>query len=352
MYPTEEHVTGCKTPVLVHEQTTGVLNKLAGCNPVQYGPVPAIIDCDDTTSIGPEPILPFIDFNTINIDWKYVGCGTDSETLGRTLDGASYSDGESMTIEYCVKNFCTPRGYNYAGLEDSNQCYCGHSILDGRAPIAGIMGDCSSPCSGNSNETCGGASLISLYQKCETGQQCVNNVPYYNSGTGISSNGSALITPISTPSIPNHFSSSSSTLLVHSQSSSPANNSYASSYTFLDTPSSVIVTSKSYASNKTTSVTRSYTDASIASLATAHPTPVHCNYDNCLRGLIRHSASAFCTSLTASSVQSTEIAHFPSFATWGLSRLSSACTCLMVATSTSTTSPTMTAGPKHPAAIQ
>jgi hypothetical protein len=40
-------------------------------------------------------------------------------------------------------------------------------------PVAGVVGNCEMPCSGDETEFCGGSALISLYQKC-TGSACTN----------------------------------------------------------------------------------------------------------------------------------------------------------------------------------
>ena len=77
-----------------------------------------------------------------------------------------------MTVETCVK-MCSGAGYSIAGLEYASQCFCGNSLPATASPTPGVVGDCNAACTGNSNEICGDASLLSLYKKC-TGGSCQN----------------------------------------------------------------------------------------------------------------------------------------------------------------------------------
>ncbi len=52
------------------------------------------------------------------------------------------------------------QGFLYAGLQNSNQCFCGNSYGEhGAAPIE----DCKSECKGNSEQICGGSWRNSIY---------------------------------------------------------------------------------------------------------------------------------------------------------------------------------------------
>lgn len=162
---TNDVANGCRVPPSVHEQTQGVLNKLPGCNDVQNGPGNAVQQsgCGATTTIG-SPMWPYTDV-TQSKKFAYIGCGYDTPGQARTLQGASTQDNTGMTIEKCI-DFCTSNGFSIAGLEYSTQCFCDNKILDGRAPTPGLVGGCTMPCSGNNQEICGAAGLLSLYQKC------------------------------------------------------------------------------------------------------------------------------------------------------------------------------------------
>ncbi|CCG81648.1 Putative uncharacterized protein [Taphrina deformans PYCC 5710] len=82
------------------------------------------------------------------------GCFQDIVNY-RALDGA-YTESDAMTVEYCG-TYCSGNGFSYAGLEYATQCFCGNTVRLG--PGSG----CTTPCSGNSAETCGGNNALSLY---------------------------------------------------------------------------------------------------------------------------------------------------------------------------------------------
>jgi hypothetical protein len=51
-------------------------------------------------------------------------------------------------------------GYRYAGLSGCGSCYCGQTV---DVPLISSS-SCSTPCSGDKSENCGGSSGISIYQ--------------------------------------------------------------------------------------------------------------------------------------------------------------------------------------------
>lgn len=173
---------GCKIPASVDEQVDGILDALPGCNPVQSGPgmAKAMSGCGAPTTIG-TPQYNFVDL-TISKGFQYLGCGADTPGQARTLGGASLS-ADDMTNEKCV-DFCVSKGFTIAGTEYTKQCFCGNSILAGRAPVPGLMGNCIMPCGGDSKEMCGGGGQISLYRKC--GSTCQNVVYTVNNSTSAS----------------------------------------------------------------------------------------------------------------------------------------------------------------------
>jgi Domain of unknown function (DUF1996)/WSC domain len=159
-----EVASGCKIPPSIDEQTSGNLDALPGCNPVQSGPEPAVSkssDCKVSGAIG-KPQAYFTDL-TQTKQWSYSGCGSDS-IKARKFTGASTSS-QTMTVETCV-DFCSGKGFSVAGTEYGNECYCANSIPADAAPTEGYLGNCMMPCAGDSGEYCGGAGTISLYQKC------------------------------------------------------------------------------------------------------------------------------------------------------------------------------------------
>lgn len=83
---------------------------------------------------------------------------------GRTLRGAAYADEAEMTAEACI-DFCSSRGFQYAGAEYSIECFCGNELAPGAAQLADS--DCSMPCSGDSTQPCGAGGRLSLYYTTE-----------------------------------------------------------------------------------------------------------------------------------------------------------------------------------------
>jgi len=65
-----------------------------------------------------------------------------------------------MTTEKCL-TFCTSKGYQYAGTEYSQECYCGAQPAAAAAKVA--ESDCQTPCKGNTTQPCGGGSRLNVY---------------------------------------------------------------------------------------------------------------------------------------------------------------------------------------------
>ena len=74
----------------------------------------------------------------------------------------------TMDKQYCAQQ-CSDLNFTLAGVESSSECYCGNSLpaSAARAPPS----DCSNPCQGASNETCGGNWKLEVYPvSCGSGQ--------------------------------------------------------------------------------------------------------------------------------------------------------------------------------------
>jgi hypothetical protein len=93
--------------------------------------------------------------------WDYYGCWVDGVS-GRIL--TNESDSADLTRQSCVA-YCVSGGYTIAGLEYSTQCFCDTAIHNGGA-LAANQADCNDPCGGDSTQTCGGGSRVSLYSMC------------------------------------------------------------------------------------------------------------------------------------------------------------------------------------------
>jgi hypothetical protein len=94
-------------------------------------------------------------------NYVYQGCFHEPAT-GRLLPGPAYANTTGMTVESCV-NFCASKSpqQTYAGVEYSQECYCGTSLPAGSKPVSDSS--CSMICKGNPKEFCGGSSLLNVY---------------------------------------------------------------------------------------------------------------------------------------------------------------------------------------------
>ncbi|KAL5318593.1 hypothetical protein ACEPPN_013656 [Leptodophora sp. 'Broadleaf-Isolate-01'] len=90
--------------------------------------------------------------------WAYQGCY--SEGANRALGGQMYANATGMTTESCIA-FCDSQGAYFAGTEYSSECYCGNKIDS--TSLLSPAADCSMTCSGNTTQTCGGPSRISVF---------------------------------------------------------------------------------------------------------------------------------------------------------------------------------------------
>jgi hypothetical protein len=95
----------------------------------------------------------------------YLGCFKDQQTgqqtylsvSGRDLNGFAVQRG-NMTIDMCI-SICRERGFGYAGIQAGQQCFCGKTY--GKY---GKAENCSTPCSGNPGQICGGSWANSVYR--------------------------------------------------------------------------------------------------------------------------------------------------------------------------------------------
>ncbi|KAH8988288.1 copper radical oxidase [Lactarius hatsudake] len=104
--------------------------------------------------------------------WNSLGCYTDGAT--RTLSvGTAVTGGASHnSVESCTAA-CFALGYGFAGVEYSQECYCGIAIGSTGAPAA--AGDCNMACSGAGSELCGGPNRLNMYTYTGTDLPPINN---------------------------------------------------------------------------------------------------------------------------------------------------------------------------------
>ncbi|KAF8185700.1 WSC domain-containing protein [Pholiota molesta] len=105
------------------------------------------------------------DPNNLPANWTLVGCFSDAAPASRTLLEAQSPDNAAMTPLLCTE-FCSgsdfPTPFNFAGTEFTSQCFCDFNIQGTATKLADTA--CDFPCGGDANLTCGGASVISVYQ--------------------------------------------------------------------------------------------------------------------------------------------------------------------------------------------
>ena len=120
---------------------------------------------------------------TVASIWTFKGCYVDvvPPVVVRTLYKTAIIQG-SLTIEACQKT-CWEKGFPYgmyrisdycgrcnrlttwplAGVEVGRECYCGSSIRNALATDTSTT--CTSRCTGNSNQLCGGSNRIHVYER-------------------------------------------------------------------------------------------------------------------------------------------------------------------------------------------
>lgn len=90
--------------------------------------------------------------------WQYLGCYADN--VGGVRNLASLNTyGNDNTAQSCA-SFCSQ--YNYFGVENGNECFCGFSLNSTYTPTSNSS--CAKPCYGNKNQTCGDYGFESIYQ--------------------------------------------------------------------------------------------------------------------------------------------------------------------------------------------
>ncbi|KAF4819422.1 WSC domain-containing protein [Colletotrichum tropicale] len=100
--------------------------------------------------------------STVPAGWTGQGCLKDN-VLGRALGvGMAVTGGPaSMTVESCVAA-CSAAGYQIAGVEYSQECWCDNQIQNGGVLTLPTDG-CNMLCRGNTYETCGGSNRLNIY---------------------------------------------------------------------------------------------------------------------------------------------------------------------------------------------
>ncbi|KAK1834732.1 putative fungistatic metabolite [Podospora conica] len=95
--------------------------------------------------------------STLPDGWASQGCWID---VGRTIGAAGYASATAMTIQSCV-SFCETRGFAYAGVEYSTECFCGNTMASSATQVSDTA--CSMACSGDPSQPCGGPSRLNIF---------------------------------------------------------------------------------------------------------------------------------------------------------------------------------------------
>ncbi|KAJ7165067.1 WSC domain-containing protein, partial [Mycena filopes] len=121
-------------------QTCGAGNRLS------------IYSTPQTTTAPTGPTLPS--------GWAYISCKQDGANRLLTGMNCYYFTNTALTVESCIST-CKARGFTYAGMEYTNECYCGTGYST--TPVTAPESDCSMACAGKSTEMCGSGYRLSVY---------------------------------------------------------------------------------------------------------------------------------------------------------------------------------------------
>ena len=66
---------------------------------------------------------------------------------------------QKNTIKFC-KKACFKKGYKYAGLQYSKECFCGNNVP---RKVASQQSECNMGCSGDRSQKCGGPNRMNVY---------------------------------------------------------------------------------------------------------------------------------------------------------------------------------------------
>jgi hypothetical protein len=88
----------------------------------------------------------------------FASLGCFGDNAGRRDLTGSFETSTTNTPTQCIQ-YCDGKGYPYAAVEFGNQCFCGSSYGS-----YGPSANCTSPCSGDGTQVCGGGDAESVYQ--------------------------------------------------------------------------------------------------------------------------------------------------------------------------------------------
>jgi hypothetical protein len=89
-----------------------------------------------------------------------VNCAVDSST--RVLISPAYYKLANNTPFACATQ-CGSKGYQLAGVEYGDECYCAHAYTGGAPPPSVPASECNRPCAGDPSLTCGAGWRMQVY---------------------------------------------------------------------------------------------------------------------------------------------------------------------------------------------
>ncbi|KAF8311359.1 WSC-domain-containing protein, partial [Clavulina sp. PMI_390] len=134
--------------------------------------------------------------------WNSLGCFSDDTNNRFVLFSSLEQRDLANTPGYCT-NLCSQQGYKYAGVEFGTQCFCSNSVTMAASPSTGqavSSSHCSTPCAGNSFQTCGGGNIIQIFEGATLGTESLNpvTVPHTSTTTLLATTTTASSTPVTT----------------------------------------------------------------------------------------------------------------------------------------------------------
>ncbi|CAA7263497.1 unnamed protein product [Cyclocybe aegerita] len=123
---------------------------------------PSILDAHSTQPLKRQDVPPPNPNGPI-AGWSYVGCFTDIAS-SRTLVGdviLEHNLTPATCTEFCQGTAVEPKGFNFAGLEFTSECYCDFNIQGTATQVEDA--ECNFPCAGDETLDCGGSGRVSVF---------------------------------------------------------------------------------------------------------------------------------------------------------------------------------------------
>lgn len=155
--PSADSAAGyCRTGSAVNEVVLGKgLKSLPGCQVVRNGPFKGAGACSANTSTA--ATITASPSNSTPSDVNYKGCYTEPSGARALPNQVSV---KSNSVGNC-QAACAAAGFSVAGMEYASECWCANGLSSGSKKVSDDF--CSMSCSGNSTQSCGGPSLLSVY---------------------------------------------------------------------------------------------------------------------------------------------------------------------------------------------